>query len=733
MTMSQDALAITTSVQPEALAELSSIPYPATLLDRKGCIAATNPALQLLVEQGQASDLMHGALGTSFPLLCARVLAASGGKAAAGIHELLAGTTGGYELVYRWHSPVNLRWFRLQARRPSSGAGVLLTHIDVTDLHMAHARLSIQMSVSKAINSRVDMLSACRQLALHICEELAFDYAGIWTIDRDSWTLRCVDTWLRDDLALEDFERASRTAALAPGVGLAGRAWQTAEVQWATDLDLAGVPSFALAPEQNGPTAPRVMPPASLAAGFRSALAFPLKCGEDVLAVVDLFSRVRRSPDPALTDVLDVAGDQLALWELRERAERCAEASQRETNEMRSQLEAVLECAPAFVVVLDAGGIVRFINRTVLQSKAQVIGCHWTSFVAHSDQPQVQRAFEEVLRTGALQTYQLSMPGPNGTTLWYTNYMGPMRSGSAITGVVITSQDVTATRRAQAELMDAQRMAAVGTLAAGIAHEINTPVQFVSDSVHFLRDAVGEVLTVLDELRGLRRLAEQEPISEELRSAVTYARAAEERADLNYLLEHMPKAFERSIDGLTRVTAIVRSMKEFAHPAQKQMAEVDLNRALRSTLTVARSEYKDVAELELALTELPPVTCHVNEINQVLLNIVVNAAHAIADVVGNSARKGLITVSTKRDGEFVVLSVTDTGDGIPPHVAARVFEPFFTTKAVGRGTGQGLAMAWHVIRERHGGELSFETEAHKGTTFLVRLPIAGKLPARESA
>jgi signal transduction histidine kinase len=163
-------------------------------------------------------------------------------------------------------------------------------------------------------------------------------------------------------------------------------------------------------------------------------------------------------------------------------------------------------------------------------------------------------------------------------------------------------------------------------------------------------------------------------------------------------------------------------MKEFSHPAHREMAPVDLNRAIQNTLIVARGEYKYVADIETDLGELPPVVCHVNEINQVVLNLVVNAAHAIGEVVAGSDGKGTITVRTHLEGEHVVISVADTGAGIPHAVQDRIFTPFFTTKEVGKGTGQGLALAWNVIKERHRGELTFETEVGRGTTFSVRLP-----------
>jgi PAS domain S-box-containing protein len=288
--------------------------------------------------------------------------------------------------------------------------------------------------------------------------------------------------------------------------------------------------------------------------------------------------------------------------------------------------------------------------------------------------------------------------------------------------------DVTERRQLEAELHQAQKLESVGRLAAGVAHEINTPVQFVSDSVHFVRDAFGDLGGLLEKYGDLRATAERGGDATDL---VATLQEAEEEADLAYLLENVPKALERSLDGLDRVASIVRSLKEFSHPDQKEMAPVDLNQAIRSTLTIARNEYKYVAELETDLGDLPNVTCLAGEVNQAVLNIVVNAAHAIGDVVKGTDSRGRITVRTRKEGERAVITITDTGGGIPEAIRERIFDPFFTTKEVGKGTGQGLAIARSVIREKHGGELTFETEMGKGTTFIIALPIHGKQAVQE--
>ncbi len=285
------------------------------------------------------------------------------------------------------------------------------------------------------------------------------------------------------------------------------------------------------------------------------------------------------------------------------------------------------------------------------------------------------------------------------------------------------AQEHAAREQMESELRQAQRLQAIGRLAAGIAHEINTPVQFVGDSLTFVRDALAELTKLVEQDQAvIARLIAGEPVHE----LATAAAAAAADVDLPYLQQHLPLAIGRSMEGLDRVATIVRSLRTYAYPDRSEMASCDLNQAIASTLTIARNEYKYVAELETDLGELPLVTCHVGDVNQVVMNLIVNAAHAIADVVGSSGAKGRLTVKTRRDGLDAIVTISDTGGGIPASVREHVFEPFFTTKSLGKGTGQGLAIARALIVEKHRGALTFETGA-TGTTFTIRIPIKGSM------
>lgn len=292
--------------------------------------------------------------------------------------------------------------------------------------------------------------------------------------------------------------------------------------------------------------------------------------------------------------------------------------------------------------------------------------------------------------------------------------------------VLVIAQDVTERNQLEIGLRHAQKLEAVGGLASGIAHEINTPIQFIGDNLRFLQDGFQSVESLIGKLRELEKAAQAGSVEDEVLRGV---HQAVKDGDLPYLMEEIPKAIGQSLDGVERVASIVRAMKDFAHPEQGQRAAADLNKALQSTLIVARNETKYVADVVTDFGLLPPVECCLGDLNQVFLNLLVNAAHAIGDARNGSGGKGLIRVVTRHEGDRVSIAFSDTGSGIPEAIRDKVFDPFFTTKPVGRGTGQGLAISRSIVVEKHGGTLTFETEVGRGTTFRITLPVS--LPAGE--
>ena len=297
--------------------------------------------------------------------------------------------------------------------------------------------------------------------------------------------------------------------------------------------------------------------------------------------------------------------------------------------------------------------------------------------------------------------------------------------------------DISAQKQAERErnrmeihLRQAQKLEAIGQLAAGVAHEINTPIQYVGDNTRFLKDSFNNLTSLLRNHGELLAAAKQNAVTPELVAQVEAAQAA---SDVEYLFGQIPQSISETLEGVERVAKIVRAMKEFSHPGGKEKSAADLNKAIETTTTVARNEWKYVSDLKLDLDpELPLVPCFIGEFNQAILNLVVNAAHAIGDFVQqHPGTKGTITIQTRRQGDQAEVRVSDTGTGIAEEHRSHIFEPFFTTKDVGRGTGQGLTLVYSAIVKQHGGTVHFETEMGKGTTFIIRLPVNPRPPVAE--
>ena len=283
----------------------------------------------------------------------------------------------------------------------------------------------------------------------------------------------------------------------------------------------------------------------------------------------------------------------------------------------------------------------------------------------------------------------------------------PLREDGTVRGVIISFRDIQSLKSAQREALQASRLATVGQLAAGIAHEINTPVQYVGDNLRFFGKSLEKLTTVIE---AARRLDHPD---------VTAAAAA---VKLPFLLKELPVALDESLDGVAQIARIVLSMKEFSHPGTSSKAMTDINRAIESTLTVSRNTWKHVAELRKDLDpDLPPILCLAGELNQVFLNLIVNAVHAIED--SGKPLPGVLSVSTARVGDAVEIRIADNGAGIPDAIRDRIFDPFFTTKDVGKGTGQGLAICRDVVVTKHRGKIEVDGRPGEGAEFIVRLPI----------
>ncbi len=411
----------------------------------------------------------------------------------------------------------------------------------------------------------------------------------------------------------------------------------------------------------------------------------------------------------------------------REVAERRqAEAALRQ---LHAENQRVLATIPSILVVLDDRGRVSSWNaaaeRTFAVPARRAVGRP----LAELPIPWVGTSFPAQLArarggSAAVRLDDVAFVRPDGQCGYLGISLAPiLDEGGQPRGLLFFAADVTERRLLAAQLTQAQKLESIGQLAAGVAHEINTPIQYIGDNTAFLQTAFADLRGALAAYAELHEAARAGAPAGDLLARVDQAVA---RADLDYLGEEIPRAASQTLEGVAHVAKIVRAMKEFSHPGGDEKTPIDINHAIDNTVTVARNEWKYVAEVVTDFDAgLPLVPCLPGELNQVLLNLIVNAAHAIGDRPGGQpGGKGTITLTTRRRGDVVAIAVADTGCGIPEAIRSRVFDPFFTTKAVGRGTGQGLAIARAVVVKKHGGTIGFESEVGKGTTFTIELPLA---------
>jgi PAS domain S-box-containing protein len=321
-------------------------------------------------------------------------------------------------------------------------------------------------------------------------------------------------------------------------------------------------------------------------------------------------------------------------------------------------------------------------------------------------------------------THIFTLLNKEGKKLLISTSSAPVRDTVGnLVGYVIVFDNITEQRRMQEQLGLSQKLESIGQLAAGIAHEINTPMQYVGDNTHFMSDAFNSMI----KLHGL-----YEEVLPVLAQSGQYSDVLEkinqekQSLDIDYFISEVPTAINQSLDGIDRIRKIVLAMKAFSHPSNKEKHAANINQGIETTVIISRNEWKYVADLETDLdANLPLVLCEIDEINQVILNMIINASHAIQEHAAKGGPKpGKIMIQTRHDGEHALISIKDSGYGIQPANLSRIFDPFFTTKEVGKGTGQGLSLAHNIIVNEHKGRISVESEVGKGTIFTIQLPIA---------
>lgn len=599
--------------------------------------------------------------------------------------------------------------YLLTSRMNTAALERVLLH--TIERQLARKRATLQFSVSRVLAESESLPSAAAGVLRTLCATLKFDFGEFWKIDATHPSLLFLQSWhhpLQDD---PEFASKCQAITLSKGQGLPGQVWESGATAWDPD----GIANFEL---------PRASVPDQ--GSDRGALAFPVMLGNEVLGVIELFGPHAGEPDRQLLKTLSSIGNQVGQFVARKLAEE-------EREQFNKDRLLILDSTSEGIYGVDRKGCLTFMNK----SAATMLRCvpdevlgrsshelfHHTradgSPYAVKDCP-ISLVFETGQGCHVEKEYFWRADGSH-FTVDYT--VLPVVDGGKGTGAVISFRDMTEKSQLEVELRHAQKLEAVGRLAAGMAHEINTPIQFVGDNLLFLKEAFRDLGVLLAKHQDLREAVRKGEAGEQLLLEVE---KAEQKADFDYLRAEAPKAIEQALDGITRVTTIVRAMREFSHVDHStEKTAADLNKALDSTLTVGRNEWKYVADVETEFGELPPVMCHLGDINQVFLNLLINSAHSIQDVVKESGSKGRIRIVTRREGESVVVAISDTGTGIPDEVRGRIFDPFFTTKGVGKGTGQGLALARAIVVEKHGGSLTFETEVGKGTTFQVKLPVNG--------
>ena len=468
----------------------------------------------------------------------------------------------------------------------------------------------------------------------------------------------------------------------------------------------------------------------------------PIMSGQKVLGVLNLY--VEENHEPKEYEWAELTAIANILAGLIER-EQHLETISRTLKGLDNQLYALDE--HAIVSTTDVAGRITYANdkfcETTQYSRDELIGATHRIINAGVHPPEYFREMWHTISQGQVWKGETCNRKRDGSLFWVAATIVPFldERGEPYKYVAIRlditsnketeqqllkrNQDIERAHReletSHTQLLQADKLASVGQLASGIAHEINTPIQFVGDNTRFLQDAFGELMDLVTAYESQGRAAAAGPVPPDLTDRL---RALSGAVEVDYLAEEVPRAIAQTLEGVERISQIVSSMKDFSHPGSALKDLVDINQAIESTITVTRNEWKYDAEL---VTDFDPrltaVPCYRGEINQALLNIIVNASHAIKDARGEDCAKGVITIGTRLAEDVAEIRIGDTGTGMTEEVRKRIFEPFFTTKGVGKGSGQGLAITYSVVVERHGGSIEVDTIPGKGTTFILRLPM----------
>jgi PAS domain S-box-containing protein len=398
-------------------------------------------------------------------------------------------------------------------------------------------------------------------------------------------------------------------------------------------------------------------------------------------------------------------------------------------------MEVILASSPDYVFMFDPAGRCNFASQKSLgalqQTPETLYGKTWRQLgflPLVLETPEAR--MNEIFRTGKPFRGELVCDLPDKGLRTFEYMFSPVTDQSQrVESVICTVRDISDRKLQEAQQALSQKLESIGGLAAGIAHEINTPVQYLNDNSRFLRESFNEILaffTLLDggalpkALTGGRSDDRYQQMQERLKTD-----------EMNFLRAEIPKALDQSLEGIDRITKIVQAMKEFSHPGVREKMPSDVNRAIQNTVTISKHEWKYHCDMDIQLAAgLPPMFCRIDEINQVVLNMIVNAVHSIEEAIRqHKLVRGTIVIATRLVGKMVQIEIADDGSGIPEAIKSRIFDPFFTTKGAGKGTGQGLSIAYDIIVRRHGGQIRVTSTPGQGAKFILEIPLTeGKKP-----
>ncbi|MGE4442146.1 MAG: PAS domain S-box protein [Desulfomicrobium sp.] len=381
------------------------------------------------------------------------------------------------------------------------------------------------------------------------------------------------------------------------------------------------------------------------------------------------------------------------------------------------------------LVQIDVTGRATYCNDhfcdLVRHSREEILGEDLVRFVHPDDRSEYQRFIGYAERKASPDLADIRWLTSDAHVFSIVTPVSLEEDDASPGGFWLLVMDVTGRKLIESQMLHNQKLEAIGLLAAGIAHEINTPAQYMLNYTSFIKEAVENLAVAF---AGHGEFFERWASLEEVSADVAKVFALDSELQVRFYFDELPAAISETVEGLDKISAIVSSVKQFVHPGHVHQMNVDLNRLVADTVNLCRNEWKYVSELVTDLDPgLPPVPCLSQEIGQVLLNLVVNAAHAISEARERDERRdGRILIRTRKRGDWAEIRVVDNGCGIPPYIQNHIFEPFFTTKPIGTGTGQGLFIVYTIVVKNHGGSVSFETKAGQGTSFIFSLPLVGK-------